>query len=73
MTTTAPPRTFADLEPGGLELEITCQRCGHVAVVEDIAPDAKRGEAWMQLGSAASQGAHPNLDDVRHAADRVSS
>ena len=38
MTTTAPPRTFADLEPAGLELEVTCQRCGHVAVVDDTAP-----------------------------------
>jgi DNA-directed RNA polymerase subunit RPC12/RpoP len=37
MTTTAPPRTFADLEPAGLELEVTCQRCGHVAVVDDTA------------------------------------
>ena len=35
MTTTAPPRTFADLEPAGLELEVTCQRCGHVAVIDD--------------------------------------
>jgi hypothetical protein len=33
-----PPRTFADLEPAGLELEVTCQRCGHVAVVDDTAP-----------------------------------
>ncbi len=38
MTTTAPPRTFADLEPACLELEVTCQRCGHVAVVDDTAP-----------------------------------
>ena len=38
MTTTAPPRTFADLEPAGLELEVTCQRCGHVAIVDDTAP-----------------------------------
>ena len=37
MTTTAPPRTFADLEPAGLGLEVTCQRCGHVAVVDDTA------------------------------------
>ena len=38
MTTTAPPRTFADLAPAGLEVEVTCQRCGHVAVVDDTAP-----------------------------------
>ena len=38
MTTTAPPRTFADLEPAGLELEVTCQRCGHVAVIDHTAP-----------------------------------
>jgi hypothetical protein len=38
MTTTAPPRIFADLEPAGLELEVTCERCGHVAVVDDKAP-----------------------------------
>ena len=38
MTTTSPPRVFADLEPAGLELEVTCQRCGHVAVVDDTAP-----------------------------------
>ena len=38
MTTTAPPRTFADLEPAGLEMAVTCQRCGHVAVVNDQAP-----------------------------------
>jgi DNA-directed RNA polymerase subunit RPC12/RpoP len=38
MTTSAPPRVFADLEPAGLELEVTCQRCGHVAVIDDTAP-----------------------------------
>ena len=38
MTTSAPPRNFADLEPAGLELEVTCQRCGHVAVIDDTAP-----------------------------------
>jgi hypothetical protein len=38
MTTTAPPRTFADLALAGLELEVTCQRCGHVAVIDDTAP-----------------------------------
>jgi hypothetical protein len=38
MTTSAPPRVFADLEAAGLELEVTCQRCGHVAVVDDKAP-----------------------------------
>jgi predicted RNA-binding Zn-ribbon protein involved in translation (DUF1610 family) len=32
------PRIFADLEPAGLELAVTCQRCGHVAVVDDQAP-----------------------------------
>jgi ribosomal protein S27E len=37
MATMAPPRTFADLEPAGLELEVTCQRCGHVTVVDDTA------------------------------------
>ncbi len=25
------PRTFGDLEPAGLKLTVTCQRCGHVA------------------------------------------
>jgi DNA-directed RNA polymerase subunit RPC12/RpoP len=35
MTTTAPPRTFADLEPAGLEMAVTCQRCGHEAIVDD--------------------------------------
>ena len=38
MTTAAPPRTFADLEPAGLELEVTCQKCGHWAVVDDASP-----------------------------------
>jgi predicted RNA-binding Zn-ribbon protein involved in translation (DUF1610 family) len=38
MTMTAPPRVFADLAPAGLELAVTCQRCGHVAVVDDQAP-----------------------------------
>ena len=40
MTTSAPPRTFADLEPAGLEMAVTCQRCGHEAVVDDtdVAP-----------------------------------
>lgn len=33
-----PPRTFADLEPAGLELAVTCQRCGHQAVVDDASP-----------------------------------
>ena len=32
------PRTFGDLEPAGLELTVTCQRCGHAAVVDDQAP-----------------------------------
>ena len=41
MITRAPPRVFADLEPAGLELEVTCQRCGHVAVVDDQAPDLR--------------------------------
>lgn len=30
-----PPRTFADLAPAGLELQVTCQRCGHVATIDD--------------------------------------
>ena len=38
MTATVPPRIFADLAPAGLELAVTCQRCGHVAVVDDQAP-----------------------------------
>jgi hypothetical protein len=38
MTTTAPPRVFADLAPAGLEMSIARQRCGHVAVVDDQAP-----------------------------------
>ena len=38
MTTSAPPRVFADLEGAGLELEVTCQKCGHWAVVDDTAP-----------------------------------
>ena len=37
MTTTSPPRTFRHLTPAGLELEVTCKRCGHVAVVDDHA------------------------------------
>jgi predicted RNA-binding Zn-ribbon protein involved in translation (DUF1610 family) len=32
------PRTFGDLEQAGLELAVTCQRCGHAAVVDDQAP-----------------------------------
>jgi DNA-directed RNA polymerase subunit RPC12/RpoP len=35
MTTSAPTRTFDDLEPAGLEMAVTCQRCGHEAVVDD--------------------------------------
>jgi hypothetical protein len=38
MTATPTPRTFADLEPAGLKLEVTCHRCGHVAVIDDQAP-----------------------------------
>jgi len=38
MTAAQQPRTFGDLAPAGLELEVTCQRCGHVAVVDDTAP-----------------------------------
>jgi DNA-directed RNA polymerase subunit RPC12/RpoP len=38
MTETAPPRTFADLEPAGLEMAVTCQKCGHWAVIDDKAP-----------------------------------
>jgi DNA-directed RNA polymerase subunit RPC12/RpoP len=38
MTTTTPPRTVADLEAAGLEMAVTCQRCGHKAVVDDTAP-----------------------------------
>ena len=37
MTTRAPVRVFADPEPACLELEVACQRCGHVAV-DDTAP-----------------------------------
>jgi len=33
MMTTALPRT--DLEPAWLDLEVTCQRCDHVPVVDD--------------------------------------
>lgn len=33
-----PLRTFADLEPAGLELGVTCQKCGHQAVVDDRSP-----------------------------------
>jgi hypothetical protein len=36
MTTLTPTRTFADREPAGLEMAVTCQRCGHEAVVDDI-------------------------------------
>lgn len=36
--TGTPPRVFADLEPAGLELEVTCQRCGHVGIVDDTSP-----------------------------------
>ncbi len=32
------PRTFADLERAGLDLKVTCQRCGHEAIVDDTAP-----------------------------------
>ena len=34
----APPRTFADLEPAGLELAVTCQRCRRQAVIDDASP-----------------------------------
>lgn len=33
-----PPRTFADLEPAGLELAVTCQRCGRQSVIDDVSP-----------------------------------
>lgn len=36
-----PPRTFADLEPAGLELAVVCQRCGRETVVDDTAPDLR--------------------------------
>ena len=42
MTQTAPPRTFADLEPAGLEMAVTCQKCGHWAVIDDKAPKEKK-------------------------------
>ena len=38
MTTLPPPRLFADLETGQFEIEVACQRCGHVAVGDDTAP-----------------------------------
>jgi hypothetical protein len=38
----APPRTFADLEPAGLEMAVTCQRCGQDAVVDNTAPRLRR-------------------------------
>jgi predicted RNA-binding Zn-ribbon protein involved in translation (DUF1610 family) len=38
MTTTAPPRVFANLALAGLEMSVACQRCGHVAVVDDQTP-----------------------------------
>ena len=36
------PRTFSDLAAAGLEIEVTCQRCGHRAVIDDTDP-ALRG------------------------------
>ncbi|MFZ5780755.1 MAG: hypothetical protein ACOY4R_11200 [Pseudomonadota bacterium] len=38
MPPAVPPRTFADLEPAGLEMTTTCQRCGHEAVIDDSSP-----------------------------------
>lgn len=34
----AKPRTFGDLERAGLEMAVTCQCCGHQAVIDDTSP-----------------------------------
>ena len=79
MKTSAPPRTFADLARAGLELEVTCQRCGHVAVVDDTAPRAApprlAGRRYRCARNAArsayhSAGRFPLDDVVARQADR---
>jgi hypothetical protein len=35
---TTPTRTFADLERAGLAMEVTCQKCGHRAVIDGSTP-----------------------------------
>jgi hypothetical protein len=63
MTTTSPRRIFADLEPAGLEREVTCLRCGHVAVVDDTAPSLRHqrlaGRRYRCARSAARSAYHP--------------
>jgi hypothetical protein len=52
MTATVPPRILGDLAPAGLELAVTCQRCGHVAVVDDhFRTQCKRAER-LRVGAA---------------------
>ena len=38
MAQAAPIVTFAELDRRGLEIEVTCQKCGHRAVVDGSAP-----------------------------------
>ena len=38
MAPAAPIVTFAELERRGLEIEVTCQKCGHRSVVNGSAP-----------------------------------
>ena len=69
MTTSGPPRTFADLEPAYLELEVTCQRCGHVALSTTQRVDCGTG-IWpagaIAVRSAVRLGCRPSA----HAAGR---
>ena len=69
----AKPRTFGDLERAGLEMAVTCQRCGHQAVVDDTSarlrnqPIAGRRYRCQQCGAVGL----PSLG-TRRIAQRVS-
>ena len=71
MTTTSPPRVFADLEPPGLELEVTCQRCWHAAI-DDTAPRLRHQRLAGRRYRCAQCGAIglPSLG-TRRLADRL--
>ena len=61
MTSTAPRRTFADLEAAGLEMAVTCQPCGHEAVVDDSATPAAPAYRWPPLSLRAVRRDRPAI------------
>jgi DNA-directed RNA polymerase subunit RPC12/RpoP len=70
MTTTAPPRVFADLAPAGLEMSVKCQRCGHEAVVDDAAPGLRHQRIAGRRRYRCQQCGAIGLPSTRYASSR---